>query len=87
MPTLLPCAAELRMEGQRFRLSFPLCSGTELACRELLIPGKAPDLTLSGLLGTPCILAAGECCPLHSLDSPCTSSQHGELGFCCNPVD
>lgn len=66
MPTLLPCAAEWQMEGQRFGLSFPLCPGTELANRGLLTPGKVPDLALSGLLGTLCIPAAGECSPLHS---------------------
>lgn len=52
MSTLLPCAAEWRMEGQRFGLSFPLCPGTELANRGLLTPDKASDLALSGLLGT-----------------------------------
>lgn len=54
------------MEGQRFGLSFTLCPGTELGCRELFISGRAPDLALSGLLRTPCIPAAGEFCPLYS---------------------
>ena len=60
------------MEGQRLWVSCPCCLGTNWACRALLAPGKAPDLELSGLLGTPCIQAAGGHCPLHAPNTPCT---------------
>lgn len=53
-------------------MSSPHCLGTNWACRGMLAPGKAPDLELLRLLGTPCIQAAGGHCPPHAPNPSCT---------------